>query len=250
MNEQMPNLAGKTAIVTGGSRGIGAAICQALASSGASVVVNYAHRKDAAEEVVQAIQDTGGKATAAQADVSEPDQFRELFETAEKTFGPVDILVNNAGIVLYKAVVDVTDEEFDRLMATNIKGVFNGLREAATRLQDNGSVVNLSTTALRLMQPTYGPYCASKAAVEQLTRSFAKEMGPRGIRVNAVSPGPTETEMFLGNKSEEVIQRFREFAALSRLGRPEDIGPIVAFLCSAEAGWITGQILAANGGIA
>ncbi|RCS46496.1 SDR family NAD(P)-dependent oxidoreductase [Bremerella cremea] len=246
----MKTLENKTAIVTGGSRGIGANICVSLAAAGAKVVVNYARHQQAAESVVAQIIAEGGQAVAAAADVAEAADVKKLFDVAEANFGTVDILVNNAGIVHYKPIELTTDEEFDRVMKVNVNGTFYGLREAAKRLADGGRVINLSSSAVRMMLPTYGPYCASKGAVEQMTRSFAKEMGSRGITVNAVSPGPTETEMFLGNNEAEKIERMRNLSALGRLGKVEDMGPVIVFLASADAGWITGQILPVNGGTA
>ncbi|PQO45442.1 SDR family oxidoreductase [Blastopirellula marina] len=246
----MNKLASKTAIVTGGSRGIGANICTSLAAAGAKVVVNYARNQAAAEEVVSRIEAAGGQAINVQADVSLAADVRKLFDVAEQEFGQVDILVNNAGVVHYKTIEVTTDEEFDRVMRVNVYGTFYGMREAATRLADGGRVINLSSSAVRMMLPTYGPYCATKGAVEQMTRSFAKEMGPRGITVNAVSPGSTETEMFLGNNESEKIERMRNLAALGRLGKVEDMGPVVVFLASEDGGWGTGQVLPVNGGTA
>ncbi len=246
----MKKLQSKTAIVTGGSRGIGANIATCLAAAGAQVVVNYAGNQEAAEAVVQQIEADGGKAIAVQGDVSQADDVKKLFDIAEEKFGQVDILVNNAGVVHYKAIEVTTDDEFDRVMKVNVYGTFYGLRQAATRLADGGRVINLSSSAVRMMLPTYGPYCATKGAVEQMTRSFAKEMGSRGITVNAVSPGPTETEMFLGNNEQEKIERMRNLAALGRLGKVEDMGPVIAFLASEDAGWITGQVIPVNGGTA
>jgi len=246
----MRKLEKKTAIVTGGSRGIGANLCQCLAAAGASVVVNYAHSEKAAAEVVSQIESAGGQAVAVQADVSQSAEVTKLFDAAEKAFGKVDVLVNNAGIVHYKTIAETTDEEFARVMRTNVDGVFYGMREAARRLADGGRVISISSSAALMFLPTYGPYCASKGAIEQLSRSLAKELGPRGITSNIVSPGPTETEMFLGNNDQEKIERMRNLSALGRLGKPEDMGPVVVFLASEDAGWITGQILPVNGGTA
>lgn len=246
----MNKLENKTAIVTGGSRGIGANICTSLAAAGAKVVVNYATNQTAAEEVVSEIDAIGGEAIAVQADVSIATDVKKLFDMAEQKFGEVDILVNNAGVVHYKTIEVTNDEEFDRVMRVNVYGTFYGLREAATRLTNGGRVINISSSAVRMMLPTYGPYCATKGAVEQMTRSFAKEMGERRITVNAVSPGPTETEMFLGNNESEKVDRMRSLAALGRLGRVEDMGPVVVFLASEDGGWITGQVLPVNGGTA
>jgi 3-oxoacyl-[acyl-carrier protein] reductase len=246
----MSSLSGKVAIVTGASRGIGARIATRLAQAGAEVVVNYAGRRDAAEQVVQSIEAGGGRALAVQGDVSKPQDVRALFDAAVERFGRVHILVNNAGIILYKRLDQTTDDEFDRLFAVNVKGVFNALREASRRLEDGGRIINFSSSTTRLMLPTYASYCATKAAVEQLTRIFAKEVGQRGITVNVVSPGPTNTELFTEGKSEADIQRMAAMAALGRIGQPEDIANLVLFLASDEAGWISAQNIGANGGLA
>ena len=246
----MGKLDNKTAIVTGGSRGIGANLCECLAAAGASVVVNYASNADAAAEVVKKIEAAGGKAVAVQADVSQSADVTKLFDVTQQEFGKVDILVNNAGVVHYKTIEETTDQEFARLMQINVNGVFYGMREASKRLADGGRVISISTSAALMFLPTYGPYCATKGAIEQLSRSLAKELGPRAITSNIVSPGPTETEMFLGNNEEEKIDRMRKLAALGRLGRPEDMGPVITFLASDEGGWITGQVIPVNGGTA
>jgi 3-oxoacyl-[acyl-carrier protein] reductase len=246
----MSSLSGKVAIVTGSSRGIGARIATRLAQAGAGVVVNYAGRRDAAEQVVQSIEAGGGRALAVQGDVSKPQDVRALFDATVERFGRVHILVNNAGIILYKRLDQTTDDEFDRLFAVNVKGVFNALREASRRLEDGGRIINFSSSTTRLMLPTYASYCATKAAVEQLTRIFAKEVGQRGITVNVVSPGPTNTELFTEGKSEADIQRMAAMAALGRIGQPEDIANLVLFLASDEAGWISAQNIGANGGLA
>jgi 3-oxoacyl-[acyl-carrier protein] reductase len=246
----MKTLENKVAIVTGSSRGIGAQIAKVLSSAGARVVVNYSGNEKAASQVVAIIKSAGGEAIAVRADVSNAAEVKALFDAAIAQFGKVDILINNAGIALYKRIQETTDEEFDRLMAINLKGVFVTLREAATRLETGGRIVNFSSSVTRLMLPTYGPYSASKAAVEQLTRVFAKEVGARGITVNSISPGPTNTELFTVGKSEEAIQRLAAMAALGRIGKPEDIARVVLFLVSEEAAWVSAQNIGANGGFA
>lgn len=246
----MQALMGKTAIVTGASRGIGASIAKALAAAGAGVVVNYAHNQAAAGQVVADIQAQGGEAIAHQADVSQAIEVKALFDAAIDRFGAVHILVNNAGIMINQPLADTTDQDFDRTFAINVRGVFNTLRESARRLANNGRIINLSTTVTRLLLPNYGTYAASKGAVEQLTRVFAKEMGGRGITVNAVSPGPTHTELFAQGKSEEIIQRMAAMSAFGRIGEPGDIAKVVVFLASDEAAWVTGQNIGANGGFA
>jgi 3-oxoacyl-[acyl-carrier protein] reductase len=246
----MHSLAHKTALVTGSSRGIGASIARHLAAAGAKVIVNYAAGRKAADEVVAAITAAGGEAFAVQADVSKAAEVRALFDAALERFGRLDILVNNAGIILYKKLAEITDEEFDRLLDLNVKAVFYALREAATRLADGGRIINLSSTTTRIMLPTYGGYVATKGAVEQMSRVFAKEVGGRGITVNVVSPGPVNTELFRTGKTDEDIGRMAAMAALGRIGEPEDIARVVCFLASEEAGWISGQNLGANGGLA
>lgn len=246
----MDSLNGKVAVVTGSSRGIGSVIAQDLAKAGCAVVVNYAGNVSAAQQVVDQITTAEGKAIAVQADVSLQRDMAALFDAAIQHFGKVDILVNNAGISIYKLIKDTTAEDFDRIFQINVKGVFLGLREAATRLEEHGRVINFSTSVTRLMLPTYGVYSATKAAVEQLTRVFAKEIGDRGITVNSISPGPTNTELFLEGKTEETIQRLASMAALGRIGEPEDITRVVLFLASDAASWITGQNIGVNGGFA
>lgn len=246
----MNNVKNKVTIVTGASRGIGAEVAKTLANAGAIVVVNYAGNKASADEVVNDITANGGKATAIQADVSKPADVKRLFDETIATFGRVDVLINNAGVAIYKLLAETTDEEFDRQFNTNVKGVFNTLREAATRLADNGTVINFSTSVNRIMLPTYSTYVATKSAVEQLTRVFAKEVGKRNINVNSISPGPTSTELFLNGKSEETIARLASLSAFNRIGRPEDIASVVLFLASEEAKWISGQNIGVNGGMA
>lgn len=246
----MDTLKEKVILVTGSSRGIGAAIAIKLAHAGAKVVVNYAGGKDAAEQVVNEIRNNGGDAIALQADVSKTAAVKSLFDAAIAHYGKLDVLVNNAGIMITKLIKDTTDEDFDRQFDINVKGTFNTMREAATRLADNGSVINFSTSVNRLMLPTYSTYVATKSAVEQLTRVFAKEVGARGINVNSVSPGPTNTELFTNGKPQEVIDRLAGMSAFNRLGEPEDIAKIVVFLASDEAKWISAQNLGVNGGMA
>jgi len=243
-------LTNRVAIVTGGSRGIGADISISLARAGARVAVNYHTRRDDADKIVAEISAGGGEGFAVHGDVSHAADVRALFSATEERFGQVHILVNNAGIILYKRVEEITDEELDRILSINVKGVFYALREAARRLADGGRIVNLSSSATRLMLPTYSAYSATKAAVEQLTRIFAKEIGHRGITVNSISPGPTNTELFRAGKSEETIQRLASMAALGRIGEPDDVARVVLFLVSEDARWVTGQNVGVNGGFA
>lgn len=246
----MKTLSNKVALVTGSSRGIGAEIAKELASAGAKVIVNYAGRKDAAEQVVDQIRSFGGEAFAVQADVSKSAEVTQLFDQAINHFGKIDILVNNAGVILYKLISQTTDEDIAKILDINIKGVFNTLREASTRLAENGSIINFSTSVNRLIMPTYGAYVASKSAVEQLTRVMAKEIGSRGINVNSVSPGPTNTELFMEGKSPEVVARLSALSAFNRIGEPSDIAKVVVFLASDQAKWISAQNIGANGGMA
>ncbi|WP_165235921.1 SDR family oxidoreductase [Aquisphaera insulae] len=242
-------LDGKVALVTGSSRGIGRAIAVRLARDGAAVVVNYAGNAAAAGAVAEEIQGTGGRAVAVKADVAVVAEVGRLFDEAIGHFGKVDILVNNAGVILYKRLVDVTEAEFDRLFAINVKGTFFCCQQAARRLADGGRIVNFSSSTTALMLPTYSAYVATKGAVEQLSHVLAKEVGARGITVNVVSPGPTDTELFNEGKTEEDRKRLAQMAAFGRLGRPEDIADVVAFLASDEARWISGQNVRANGGL-
>ena len=246
----MNTLTDKVILVTGASRGIGAAIARKLSSEGAKIIVNYAGGKNAADQVVAELKEKGGDAIAIQADVSKSADVKNLFDTAIAHYGKIDVLVNNAGIMILKPIKDTTDEDFERQFDINVKGTFNTLREAATKLADKGTVINFSTTVNRVMIPTYATYVATKSAVEQFTRVFSKEMGPRGINVNSVSPGPTSTDLFMNGKPQEVIDRLASMAAFNRLGKPEEIAEVVAFLASDAAKWITGQNIGVNGGMA
>ncbi len=242
-------LAGKAALVTGASRGIGRAIALRLAADGAAVVVNYSGSARQAQEAVAEIERSGGKAVAVQADVSKAADVRRLFDATFERFGRLDVLVNNAGVMFTKLVAEVGEEEFDRIFAVNVKGTFLCCREAAKRMADGGRIVNFSSSTTALMLPGYAAYVATKGAVEQLSHVLAKELGPRGITVNVVSPGPTDTELFGQGKTEEQKQAFARMAALGRLGTPEDIAAVVAVLVGPDAGWVTGQNVRANGGL-
>jgi 3-oxoacyl-[acyl-carrier protein] reductase len=239
----------QVALVTGASRGIGAAIAQRLARDGFTVIVNYTESAEPAEALVRTIQQAGGQALAAKADVSSPADVRRLFDAAETAFGGVDVLVNNAGIMNLANIADADDASFDRQIAVNLKGTFNTLREAATRLRSGGRIVNFSSSVVALLQPGYAVYAATKAGVEVMTSVFAKELRGRHITVNAIAPGPTATELFLKGKPAELVDRLAKLAPLERLGQPEDIANTVAFLAGPDAGWINGQVLRANGGI-
>lgn len=246
----MNNLAEKVILVTGASKGIGAEVAKKLAAANAKVIVNYAGSKADADAVVSFIREQGGEAIAVQADVRKAIDVKALFDQAIAHFGRIDVLVNNAGIMVNKLIKDTSDEDFDRIFDINVKGVFNTLREAATRLADNGSIINFSTSVNRLMLPTYGTYVATKSAVEQLTRVFAREIGGRGINVNSLSPGPTATALFLDGKSQETIDRLAALNPFNRIANPDDIAEVVVFLASDEAKWINAQNIGANGGMA
>ena len=239
----------RAAIVTGGSRGIGAAIARRLGRDGFAVTVNYAHGRDAAETVVAEIVAAGGSAVAVQADLGDPAGMAALFDATEQSFGGVDTLVNNAGIMRLAAIGEVTDEDFDQHIAVNLGGTFRGMREAARRMRDGGRIINFSTSVVGLSPPGYGIYAATKAGVEAMTHILAKELGRRGITVNAIAPGPVETELFLTGKSDEQVRAIAAMNPFGRLGQPDDIASVVSFLASADGSWVNGQIVRANGGV-
>lgn len=239
----------KVAIVTGASRGIGAAVAQRLAKDGFTVVVNYASHAGEAEQLAGKIEAAGGKALTAQADVSDAAAVARLFDNTEAAFGGIDVLVNNAGIMRLATIADGDDALIDSQIAINLKGSIYTLREAARRLRDGGRIVNFSTSVVGLKLETYGVYVATKAAVEGLTGILAKELRGRNITVNAVAPGPTATALFLDGKSPELIERTSKMNPLERLGTPEDIAAAVAFLVGPDGAWINGQVLRANGGM-
>jgi 3-oxoacyl-[acyl-carrier protein] reductase len=239
----------KVAVVTGASRGIGAAVAERLAADGFAVVVNYAASSAPAETLVRAIESKGRRALAAKADVSDAAAVRNMFAAAEKAFGGVDVLVNNAGIMKLAKIADCDDASFDEQIAINLKGSFNGMREAARRLRDGGRIINFSTSVVGTKLETYGVYTATKAAVETMTAILSKELRGRRITVNAVAPGPVSTELFLTGKSPELVKRMAKMAPLERLGTTEDIASVVSFLAGPDGGWINGQVLRANGGL-
>ena len=239
------------AIVTGAARGIGAAIALRLGRDGYAVVVNYAGSADEAATVVNAICEAGGQAVAVKADVADPAAVRRLFDAAVAQYGGVDVLVNNAGIMppALPVLADTDDKTFDALFAVNVKGSFNTMREAATRLRQGGRIVNFSSSVIGLAMPGYAVYAATKSAIETMTNILAKELRGKGITVNAVAPGPTATALFLNGKSPEQIDRLAKAAPLERLGQPDDIANTVALLVGADAAWINGQVVRANGGL-
>lgn len=239
----------RVAIITGASKGIGKALALRLAKDGLAVVVNYASSQSAADDVVREIEAAGGKAIAVKADVGTSASVTALFDAAEKSFGGVDVLVNNAGIMKLSPLTETDDAAFDRQIAINLTGTFYGIREAGKRLRDGGRIINFSSSVVGMYGPGYGPYAASKAGVEAMTHVASKELGKRGITVNAVAPGPVATELFMTGKSEELVQNIIRNIPLGRLGQPDDIASVVSFLASTESGWVNGQILRANGGM-
>lgn len=239
----------KVAIITGASRGIGAAIAKRLANDGHSVVINYAGRVEDAEKLAAEITKAGGIALTHQADVSNPVAVVKMFESTIAAYGGVDVVVNNAGILKLAKIEDGDDALVDSQIAINLKGSLNIMREAAKHVRDGGRIINLSTSVIGLKLETYGVYAATKAAVETLTGILAKELRGRNITVNAIAPGPTATDLFLDGKSPELIERMAKMNPLERLGTPEDIAATVAFLAGKDGGWINGQVLRANGGM-
>jgi 3-oxoacyl-[acyl-carrier protein] reductase len=250
MNSQPNNASTRVALVTGSSRGIGAAIAQRLAQDGFAVAVNYASKDAEANAVVAAIEQAGGRALAVRADVAKVDDVKRMFDTIEAGLGRIDVLVNNAGILPYVTIAETSDDVFARTFAINVQGTFNTMREAATRLNRGGRIVNFSTSVLHAAPPTYGVYVGTKAAVEAMTRVFSKELRGKDITCNAVAPGPVATELFFNGKSEELVQQIANQAPLGRLGQPDDIARVVSFLAGPDGAWVNGQVLRANGGMA
>jgi 3-oxoacyl-[acyl-carrier protein] reductase len=239
----------RAAIVTGSSQGIGAAVAERLAADGLAVTVNYSSNPKPAEELVRKIEAAGGQAVAVKADVSDPAAVAHLFTKTEQAFGGVDVLINNAGLMKLAPVAETSDELFDQTVAINLKGVFNGLREAARRLRPGGRIVSFSSSVVGLFQPTYAAYAATKAGIEAMSHILSKELGSKGITVNVVAPGPVATQLFLKGKSDDDIKPIVGRTPLGRLGEPEDIARAVSLLVSPDGGWINGQVLRANGGI-
>lgn len=243
-------LTGKVALVTGSSRGIGREIACKLAKMGATVVINYNQSKTSAEEVRRQITTAGGKAIVIQADVTVLDELEQLFDQTLEKLQKIDILVNNAGILITKPIEQVSEEEYDLLFANNVKSVFFACQQAAKKLSPGGRIINISTTVTKIMMPGYGLYAASKGAVDQITRVLSRELGGKNITVNAISPGPVDTELFRTGKSEEQIAQMASMSSFNRIGTPADIASAVALLVSDDAAWITGQNLYVNGGLA
>ena len=245
-------LQGQVAVVTGASKGIGAAIAEHLAAAGAAVVVNYASSGAGAAAVVQRIRQAGGKAVAVQADVSKLDDVRRLFAETKKAFGKLDVLVNNAGIYEFAPLEAISAEHFHKQFDLNVLGLLLTTQEAVKHFGlSGGSVINISSGAAASAPPNLSVYSGTKAAVNAITRSLAQELGPCKVRVNAVSPGVIETEGLhaAGISSSDFQRQVEAQAPLGRIGRPQDIAPAVVFLASPESAWITGENLYVSGGL-
>lgn len=240
----------RVALVTGGSGGIGTAVCRRLGAAGMTVVVHYAGRADQAEKIAAEIEAAGGHAVALGGDVADPDQMAELFDTIEQRFGGIDVVVNTAGIMLLGPLVEMKLEDFDRMHRVNVRGAFVVSQLAARRLREGGALINFSTSVTKIQQTSYTAYAATKGAVEAMTLILARELRGRDVTVNAVAPGPTATPLFLDGKNEQQIQQLANAAPLERLGTPEDVAESVNFLAGPAGRWINGQVLYANGGIA
>ncbi|MFE6697720.1 SDR family oxidoreductase [Streptomyces sp. NPDC057718] len=246
----MAALTGKAAVVTGGSRGIGRAVVLRLVRDGAAVVFNYAQSRDAANEVVRQAEAAGGKVVAVQLDLAETGAAEELLTTAERQLGGLDILVNNAALHTEVApIAETTEADFDRVMAVNAKAVFLTVRYAARHMRDGGRIVNISTLNTVFPAPGNAPYAASKGALEQLTLVASRELGARGITVNTVSPGATDTDLLNAANEPEKLAMAIGMTSLGRLGQPEDLADVVAFLAGPDGRWLTGQNIRANGGV-
>ena len=241
------NQASRVAVVTGGSRGIGRACATRLGNDGYAVVLNYASNSDEAEKAVAEIEEAGGRAIAVGADVADEHAMADVFDAAKDHFGGVDAVVHAAGRMPLAPLVDLDLAELDSLYRTNIRGTFVVDQLAAQQLRAGGAIVNFSTSVVGTAFPSYGAYAASKGAVEVLTRVLSKELGGRDISVNAVAPGPTATDLFLGDKTEEQIAHITNMIPFGRLGQPSEIADLVAFLTSTAGHWVSGQIIRANG---
>ena len=247
----MSKLAGKVAVVTGASQGIGAGIAKALAAEGAAVVVNYLKNKQAAASVVEAITQAGGEAIAFGADVAEVAGAEGIIDAAIKNFGRLDIVVNNSGTSESTPLGSITEESFDKIFKVNVLGVLLTTQAAAKHLKEGGSVINIGSSITSMTPPTMAVYVGSKAAVESITKVLSKELGPKRIRMNCVMPGTTETEMFrsqVGGNVEQ-LQGIVGMTPLGRIGQPSDIASVVTFLASEDAGWVTGAMILTSGGL-
>ncbi|GAB2779129.1 SDR family oxidoreductase [Halomonas shantousis] len=239
----------KVALVTGASRGIGREIALKLAADGFVVVVNYAGNTSLAEQTVADIEAQGGRALAVQADIADVDAVKRLFAQTLETFGRLDVVVNNAGIMPMARLTTDNVAVLDKTLATNLRGSWLVMAKAAETLGEGGRIIALSSSVLGKSFPAYGAYIASKAGVEGLVKVLANELRGRNIAVNAVAPGPVATELFLEGKSEEQVQSIANLAPFERLGQPQEIADVVAFLASPQGGWINGQVLRINGGM-
>jgi len=238
----------RTAIVTGGSQGIGAQVCRRLAADGFAVVVGYGGSEGAARTLVEELTASGGSARAVQGDVGVAGTHEALFDAAAE-LGTPTALVSGAGIMRLAPLAESTEDDFDAHVATNLKGAWLGIREAARRLGEGGRVVTFSSSVVGLYQPTYATYAATKGGVEALTHVAAKELGRQGITVNAVAPGPVATSLFLDGKTDEQVSGIAAMIPLGRLAEPTDIASVVSFLVGPDGGWVNGQVLRANGGV-
>ncbi len=239
----------KTAIVTGASRGIGRAIAIRLAADGFAVAVNYLNNLAEAQRVVSEIEATGGRALPVQADVGSAADAGRLFEETEKAFGKIHVVVHNSGILSFSPMAKGDVEQFDRVIATNLRGTFLVFAQAANKVANGGRIIAFSSSVIGRALPAYGAYIASKAGVEGLVHVLANELRGRQITVNAVAPGPVGTDMFLSGKTAEQVAEFAKMTPLERLGTPEDISGIVSFLAGPDGGWINSHVVKANGGI-
>ena len=245
-------LAGKVAVVTGASKGIGAGIAKGLAAEGAAVVVNYASGKDGADQVVAHIKSFGGKAIAVQGNVSNAAEVREIFEQTKDAFGRLDVLVNNAGVYQFAPLEEITEDQFHRQFNTNVWGLILATQEAVKLFgAEGGSIINIGSTVSRLTPPASAIYTATKSAVDAVTHVLAKELGPRKIRVNSINPGMVETEGthtagFIGSDFQKGLEAQ---TPLGRIAKPDDIAPIAVFLASEDSGWVTGETMLASGGL-
>jgi 3-oxoacyl-[acyl-carrier protein] reductase len=248
----MSKLTGKVAIVTGASKGIGAATAKALAAEGAAVAVNYASSREGADHVVNAIKGAGGKAVAVQGDVSKAADVKRFFAESAAALGPVDILVNNAGVYQFASIEEITEEHFHRHFNTNVLGLLLATQEAVSQFGDRGgTIINIGSGASSLTPPSASVYTATKASVDAITRTLAKELGPRRIRVNSVNPGGVETEgtHAAGMMGSDMEKQLTAMTPLGRFGQPDDVARVVTFLASEDAGWVTGELILAAGGL-
>ena len=250
MSNPAASLGGKCALVTGAATGIGKAIATTLAAAGAQVVVNHNHTPESAEKLVAAINEADGTAMALAADVSSRAEYQAMVERLLAAFGRWDILVNNAAVAITKPFPEVTEADFDQSYAVNVKGVFHGMQLAHAHMAEEGRIITISSSTTALTLPGYAVYDATKGAVEQLARILAKDFGPRGITVNTVSPGATETETYRIGKSEQFLADLEAMSAFGRLGQPAEIAAVVTFLAGQAASWVTGQNIKVNGGTA